>query len=490
MFQWNFVFPFQADNQEMVLYYTTLEGATGAVKNKILSTYKNAMISGSENFPAYNNVKDPYRAHIKDYTWGSNANKSSKANMFLNMISYNVDPSLNDKSRDAALGYVHYLHGVNPFNMVYLSNMYEYGGEDCVNEFYHSWFTDGSKKWDRVGVSTYGPAPGFLTGGPNPGYNWDGCCPSGCGSSSNNAKCFDEEITPPLDQPDQKSYKDFNSSWPLNSWSVTENSCGYQVRYIRMLSKFVEAEMDCNGDIGGTAFLDTCGICSGGLTGRDPETDPCNCSLKLESYMEEKACDFFISPSGKYTWTETGVYTDTVQGYPGCDSIISIYLEIEENELDATISHDKNILIANETDVSYQWLDCKKSKAAIKGETNQQYSPDENGSYAVAISDGLCADTSSCYEFELVLVKQYNLKDRTKVYPNPGDGTINIEFDRVYTYMEIEVLDLSGKKLEDHSFANQREIRMNIQQKNGFYFLKIVTDHHYVTMIPFIKLKS
>ncbi|MGK3960067.1 hypothetical protein WMF38_44335 [Sorangium sp. So ce118] len=39
--------------------------------------------------------------------------------------------------------------------------------------------------------------------------------------------------------PAQKSYKDFNTSWPLNSWAVTENSNGYQASYIRLLSKFV-----------------------------------------------------------------------------------------------------------------------------------------------------------------------------------------------------------------------------------------------------------
>ena len=35
-------------------------------------------------------------------------------------------------------------------------------------------------------------------------------------------------------------YKDFNTSWPLNSWSLTEPSGGYQTSYIRLLSRFVE----------------------------------------------------------------------------------------------------------------------------------------------------------------------------------------------------------------------------------------------------------
>jgi endoglucanase len=109
-----------------------------------------------------------------------------------------------------------------------------------INEFYHSWFCNGSKKWDRVGESVYGPAPGYLTGGANPRYNWDRCCPDGCNGEANNKKCVSESISPPRNQPDQKSYKDFNTDWPLNSWEVTENSCSYQVHYIRLLSKFVK----------------------------------------------------------------------------------------------------------------------------------------------------------------------------------------------------------------------------------------------------------
>jgi hypothetical protein len=46
-------------------------------------------------------------------------------------------------------------------------------------------------------------------------------------------------ISPPKGQPAQKSYKDFNTPWPLDSWSVTEPDDGYQVAYIRLLSKLV-----------------------------------------------------------------------------------------------------------------------------------------------------------------------------------------------------------------------------------------------------------
>ncbi|MEO8902837.1 MAG: hypothetical protein ABI488_12420 [Polyangiaceae bacterium] len=101
----------------------------------------------------------------------------------------------------------------------------------------HTWFAHGSKQWDKVGVSASGPAPGYLTGGPNPSYAVDACCAMGCGTGNS---CTSEPLSPPLGQPPQKSYKDFNTNWPLDSWQVTKNGDGYQVAYIRLLSKFVK----------------------------------------------------------------------------------------------------------------------------------------------------------------------------------------------------------------------------------------------------------
>ena len=183
-------------------------------------------MNGNDNFSAYENEKDPYKAHMKDYTWGSNKQKCSVGSMFYQVGQYNANPSKADLGVEAAEQYLHYIHGVNPMGLMYLSNMYDYGGDNCVNQFYHSWFYEGTD-YDEYGVSLYGPAPGFLTGGPNPKYTIDGCCPTGCGSSENNAKCNFTGKDNLLNQPDQKSYLDFNSGWPSNSWEVTENSNGH-----------------------------------------------------------------------------------------------------------------------------------------------------------------------------------------------------------------------------------------------------------------------
>lgn len=234
---WNFAYPFEDEEQDILLEYLNNPYSSSSITSIISSKYNIAM--GKEhNFLSIDNSTDPYRAHMDAYVWGSNRQKSANGMMYWNIDYFDLDPSNSDKALEAAEDYLHYIHGVNPMNKVYLTNMYNYGAENCADQIYHNWFADGSD-WDDAKNSLYGPIPGIVPGGPNPSYSVDACCPSNCGSSENNAKCSAVDISVLLNQPKQKSYLDFNNSWPLNSWSVTENSMGYQAEYIRLLSKFV-----------------------------------------------------------------------------------------------------------------------------------------------------------------------------------------------------------------------------------------------------------
>lgn len=234
----SWVAPWNEPELSAWLYYASLPDATTNIAAAIKSQYQSALNSANDNWKAVRNGDDPYRVHLSasEYTWGSNRTVSRKGLTFHHLIDYQFSGVDAAEVRNAALSSLHYIHGTNPQAMVYLSNMYSLGVHSSVNEFYHSWFSDGSALWDRVGTSTYGPAPGFLVGGPNPSYNWDG----NCTSNSPNPGCGVAAPTPPKGQPSMKAYLDFNTSWPLNSWEVTENHNDYQVAYIRLLSKFVK----------------------------------------------------------------------------------------------------------------------------------------------------------------------------------------------------------------------------------------------------------
>lgn len=228
MFKWNFSYVFEVILQDALLYYGRAPGATPAVVNDIRSVYTGTIVNGSGNLPRYLNGADAYRAYCDtgDYTWGSNRWKSEKGNMFVSMLTYGLDPANATNYRDAAAGYIHYLHGVNPIGLCYLTNMAAFGAERSATEMYHHWFGNGTE-WDSALTSSKGPPPGYLTGGANPKFKPD-------------ASYTGPRLAPPMDQPAQKAYLDWNTSWPQNSWEVTEPAIYYQAAYIRLLARFLD----------------------------------------------------------------------------------------------------------------------------------------------------------------------------------------------------------------------------------------------------------
>jgi len=219
-----------------MLYYARQSSTPKSFANRIRRDYQSQLLQGYNGWPAIAAKEDPYRAHVDGYWWGSNSVKSHRGQVYVQAIHAGIGEERKLDYLNAALGYVNYLHGVNPLNKVYLSNMGGQGAENSVTQFYHNWFQDGSD-WDEVGRSKFGPAPGFLVGGPNDGYARDECCDTVCGGYGKKL-CETPIKSPPAGQPPAKSYADFNEGWPINSWSVTENSNSYQIAYIRLLSKF------------------------------------------------------------------------------------------------------------------------------------------------------------------------------------------------------------------------------------------------------------
>jgi endoglucanase len=216
-----------------LLYYTSLKTArpdlVKTVHASFLGGFTSQAIYGGEK-----SVRSPYLAWLPAYWWGSNKEVSRQGFFFLNPRLDGMADAPADAA-DYAADYLHYLHGVNPLAKVYLSNMGAYGAANSVDEFFHAWFFKGTP-WGNVRHSKFGPPPGYLVGGPNPGYNWADGCPridSRCGSAP---------PSPPFGQPPLKSYADIGDGWPIASWSVTEPSGGYQVEYIRLLTHFVTAK--------------------------------------------------------------------------------------------------------------------------------------------------------------------------------------------------------------------------------------------------------
>jgi len=146
--------------------------------------------------------------------------RSNCGSLNMDFVEFNINADDADRYRETAEGYLHWLHGTNAMGIVMLSNMYAFGGDACANEIYHTWF-GANTPYDNALTSPKGPAPGYLTGGPNKDYSYT-------------------QLSPPAAQPPQKSYLDFNDGWPQSSWEITEPAIYYNAAYIMLLSNFVE----------------------------------------------------------------------------------------------------------------------------------------------------------------------------------------------------------------------------------------------------------
>lgn len=227
----------------MFLLYRSFKDAKADIKTEIDERLVKLMNKSADFMGAF--ATDGYRSFIRDYNWGSNSAKSSYGTLYMRLAESGISGIDPETYQAAAPEYLHYIHGVNPFGHVYMTNMSQYGAEKSLTQIYHKWFDVGSK-WDYVGEGKFGPAPGYVSGGANKRYAWDGCCAKydadnsvkGCGSAANNQLCYAQDR--PIAEPSAKMYKDFNAGWPLNSWQLTEPSLGYQTKYIHLISRFVE----------------------------------------------------------------------------------------------------------------------------------------------------------------------------------------------------------------------------------------------------------
>ena len=227
------------ERADAVTYLSQLSGVTASVASAIVSQLTTNV---GNQLSSVTESKDPYRAYLKDYTWGSNQIKMAQAHIYQLLAKYGSGTTATTAAA-AAEDYVHYMHGVNPIGLVYLTNMQRAGAENSATTVFHTWFADKSK-WDQVSSTSPGPAPGFVPGGPNSGFSLDSCCtaPSGdaayhCYGATEYSLCS-QTWNPPLNQPVQKAYLEFNSGWPAGSWPLTEPSTGYQAKYVLVLSAY------------------------------------------------------------------------------------------------------------------------------------------------------------------------------------------------------------------------------------------------------------
>lgn len=147
-------------------------------------------------------------------------------------------------------------------------------------------------------------------------------------------------------------------------------------------------------------------------------------------------------------YEESGVYQQTIENYLGCDSVVTLNLNIVS--FNNSITLNGNTLMAQMPNVEYQWIDCDNNDTPIDFATSQSFSPVESGNYAVELSLGECSTTSDCLYTTIISVEE-NSELFVNVYPNPTNGIV--QFSRASGCVSFSILDVNGK-----SVVNERPI--------------------------------
>jgi hypothetical protein len=183
-----------------------------------------------------------------------------------------------------------------------------------------------------------------------------------------------------------------------------------------------------------------------------------------------------IVSCGPYTWINGITYSSSTNipsvfltSANGCDSTVTLNLTIET--VDLSLSESNGTLTANQSGVNHQWINCV-TNVPILGETNQVFTPNIDGSYAVVLSAANCSDTSDCFDFETSNVIELNTS--VSVAPNPTSSSITIKNSSIP--IKTKLIDVTGKTLIDWSDDNTQQIVDLSKFQTGVYFVLIKSD--------------
>jgi PKD repeat protein len=208
--------------------------------------------------------------------------------------------------------------------------------------------------------------------------------------------------------------------------------------------------------------------------------------LYTASTISEMACFEYASPSGNYLWTNSGTYLDTIPSVSGCDSLITIELEILT--VDTSVTLGVGELTSNAGMASYQWLDCAEDWMPIPGEINQVFTPAVSGSYAVEVNQNGCVDTSACYVITISSVSEALQIGELKAYPNPTRDQITLVLNDFDGVVYIEQRNLWGQLIQSGTLRPAGEVMVEVEGAPGTYIFEVRDERGKRAMVRVVKL--
>ena len=146
---------------------------------------------------------------------------------------------------------------------------------------------------------------------------------------------------------------------------------------------------------------------------------------------------------------------------------------VHVNTVDSTTNVNGNVLSANLSGASYQWVDCDSNFAEIPDETDQYFTALNNGNYAVEITNNGCNSISNCINVFGIGVIENSFGGKFVIYPNPTAGELTIDLGKMHEFIDAELFSIDGKMVSSFSFIKMSKLNLKIDQPAGYYLINI-----------------
>ena len=177
------------------------------------------------------------------------------------------------------------------------------------------------------------------------------------------------------------------------------------------------------------------------------------------------------------TFSASGTYTTLYQNDNGCDSTVTITLFIDTLQADLLSSTENLIAIDYPNNATFQWLDCTNDLAPIAGATNSIFAPTENGSYAVEVSNEQCSAISTCEDFVVNWIPFTNPSPDVilALYPNPSHSSCRLVLSPTSLPCAFRLIDSRGRTVE-HGHLTQSETWLDVRDIDAGLYQLILQD--------------
>ena len=280
----------------------------------------------------------------------------------------------------------------------------------------------------------------------------------------------------------------WDSSFTASTASTIYNSCTLDTNDARLLlyykfdqgisggnntsiTQLDDAKNTIHGNFNGLALMNSTSNFVNGVPGN------------TEGSLTESTCSAYTVPSGKRTYSTSGTFKDTIANANGCDSIMTIFLTI--NEVNTNVVQSGDTLLAVAGSGSYQWIDCSDF-SVITDATKREFIPNASGDYAVIVIDNGCTDTSNCFTVNIITgIQSFQSNSLADIYPNPTTGVVNVKLNKSFEKAHLDVIDVTGKTIHSQALY-KKNTALNFDKPKGIYFIRILSDSE-VRIIKLIK---